>query len=110
MIGYEQTSVNELREILVREGGLTPSEAESIKGKSNLVYKVMQLRGAVPSTISEDAADALEDVASSIDLEGMQAALRERLEALTPQEIEDGEARVAQPKYTDPEWESFVMS
>lgn len=89
--GFEQTSVDELRQLLVQRGICTADEAFEIKGKNNLIEKLT----SVENTEEELEVDGFDN----IELEQENIALK--------REVNKDLKEV--PSYNSPEWSDYVM-
>lgn len=111
--GFEEYKVDEIRAALVRNG-FEEDVANSIKGKSSLVFELMKLADSLnvepkelfSSAMSEDNNSDLAD----IDLTEVEMEDDSALKAPTEHDVEVGESAFAEPEYTSTLWSDFLMA
>jgi hypothetical protein len=98
------TTVDDLREKLI-DLGLTPDEAEAIKGKSNLISKIEELTVGHETSDMFEEATVEEDVAGfgSVAFEGDEVGVK--LSDVKPIKVD-----VDRPEMSDPAWSAYVLS
>lgn len=85
---FHQTSVENLRKMLIDSGKYSLEQAKNIKGKANLVEAVMALNNEV------------NDILNST----------EAISSLFPEQVEEYEEEMESPNYNSHEWHNHVMS